>query len=168
MTPTGPTPHFTWSELTVRGGVAGADLPRLPSAARANLARLAEVLEVIRGAVGRPLRVTSGYRHGDTLQHGMGQAADIQADGMSPLALLLLVRRASNAGLLPHHIRQVIAESLHGDEASVSEPMSEGSGQWVHVAILGAPGERFALPANSTWLASWDPTDGPRVYRGVT
>jgi hypothetical protein len=163
----GPTPHFTWNELTTRKGVAGADLDKLPHLARHNLTRLAECLEVIRATVGKPLRVTSGYRHGDPLQHGQGQAADIQADGLSPLYLLRLVRRLHNAGLFPHALRQVIAESLHGDEASVSEPMGEGSGQWLHVAILGREGEPFARQANSAYLASWDPTDGARVYRGV-
>lgn len=163
----GPTPHFTWAELTVRQGKQGADLSRLTASAKASLTRLAQVLEVIRSAVAKPIRVTSAYRHGDALQHGAGQAADIQVDGMSPLDLLRLVRRAANAGLLPHPIRQVIAESLHGDEASVSEPMGEGSGQWLHIAIMGREGEPFARPANSAYLASWDPTDGARVYRGV-
>ena len=163
----GPTPHFTWAELTARKGVQGADLARLTPATRVALTRLAQVLEAIRREVGQPLRVTSGYRHGDPLQHGAGQAADIQADGLSPLYLLRLVRRMANAGLLPHPIRQVIAESMHGDEASVSEPMGEGSGQWLHIAILGRDGEPFARPANSAYLASWDPTDGARVYRGV-
>ncbi len=163
----GPTPHFSWAELTVRKGVQGADLAHLTPATRASLTRLAQVLEVIRTAVGQPLRVTSGYRHGDPLQHGAGQAADIQADGLSPLYLLRLVRRASNAGLMPHPLRQVIAESLHGDEESVSEPMGEGSGQWLHVAIMGIEGEQFARASKSTYLQSWDPTDGPRVYRSV-
>jgi hypothetical protein len=165
---TGPTPHFTWSELTIRKGVAGADLDSLYSAARLNLIRLAEVLEVIRASVGKPLRVTSGYRHGDKFQHGYGQAADIQADGLSPTYLLRFIRRLHNAGLFPHQLRQVIAESLHGDEESVSEPMGEGSGQWVHIAIMGLPGEKFSTPANSMWLSSWDPTNGDRVYRSVS
>jgi len=164
----GPTPHFTWAELTVRRGVRGADLAHLTPATRAALARLAQVLEAIRREVGQPLRVTSGYRHGDPLQHGAGQAADIQADGLSPLYLLRLVRRMSNAGALPHPLRQVIAESLHGDEQSVSEPMGEGSGQWLHVAILGVSGEQFASQTRSQWMVSWDPTDGARVYRGVS
>jgi hypothetical protein len=164
----GPTPHFTWAELTTRRGVQGADLARLTPSARAALTRLAQVLEAIRREVGQPLRVTSGYRHGDPLQHGAGQAADIQADGLSPLYLLRLVRRMSNAGALPHPLRQIIAESLHGDEESVSEPMGEGSGQWVHVAIMGREGEPFARAANSMWLSSWDPTDGARVYRSVS
>lgn len=163
----GPSPHFTWAELTIRQGKQGADERHLTPATRATLTRLADVLEVIRREVGQPLRVTSGYRHGDSFQHGSGQAADIQADGLSPLYLLRLVRRLANAGQLPHPLRQVIAESLHGDEASVSEPMGEGSGQWLHVAIMGTGAEPFARAAGSAWMTSWDPTDGPRVYRGV-
>lgn len=165
---TGPTAHFSWNELTIRKGVAGADLDKLPPLARQNLTRLAEVLEVIRATVGKPLRVTSGYRHGDPLQHGQGQAADIQADGLSPMYLLRLVRRLHNAGLFPHPIRQVIAESLHGDEESVDEPMGEGSGQWLHVAILGDKGQKFDYAAKNMWQASWDPTDAARIYRSVS
>lgn len=165
---TGPTPHFTWAELTIRKGVAGADLDELPSSARQNLTRLAECLEVIRATVGKPLRVTSAYRHGDKLQHGQGQAADIQADGLSPMYLLRLVRRLHNAGLFPHPIRQVIAESMHGDKLSVEEPMGQGSGQWLHVAILGEKGQPFNASTPGMWLASWDPPDSERIYRSVS
>jgi hypothetical protein len=167
MTTDRPTPHFTWSELTVRRGVPGAELAHVTRDTRAELVRVAEVLEAIRAAIGKPLRVTSAYRHGDPRQHGAGQAADVQADGVSPLALLRLVRELHAAGRLPHPLRQVIAESLHGDPSACDRPMGEGSGQWLHVAIRGSVGHKFADDTASAWLLSWQPANRDREYRSV-
>lgn len=164
---TGPSPHFTWSELTTRRGVAGADLARLTSSARASLVRLAEVLEVVRAEVGRPVRVTSAYRHSDPRQHGQGQAADVQVDGLSPLELLAIVRRLHSSGRFPHQLRQVIAESEHSGASSVGRPMASGSGVWLHLAIAGRKGEPFADPTSGAWLASYIVGD-ERIYRSAT
>lgn len=161
------TPHFSMEELTTRRGVAGADLARLTSSARASLVRLAEVLEVVRAEVDRPVRVTSAYRHGDPRQHGQGQAADVQVDGLSPLELLAIVRRLHSAGRLPHQLRQVIAESEHSGPSSVGRPMAAGSGVWLHLAIAGRKGEPFADPTSGAWLASYIVGD-ERIYRSAT
>jgi hypothetical protein len=161
------TPHFSLEELTTRRGIAGADLARLTSSARASLVRLAEVLEVVRAEVGRPVRVTSAYRHGDPRQHGQGQAADVQVDGLSPLELLAIVRELHKAGRLPHQLRQVIAESSHADPASVYRPMIEAGGLWLHIAIRGLRGQPFDDATSGAWLLSYKPMN-EQIYRSAT
>lgn len=149
--------HFSFAELTARNRVPGADLGKLTEATAANLRSLATELEVIRADVGAAVHVTSGYRHGDPLQHGAGLAADIQVRALSPLDLVERIH-ALRAIL---DLRQVIAESLAADPASLTQPMAEGSGLWVHVAIRGPRWEaRSARP----WLWSVAPTSGRRTY----
>ena len=106
---------------------------------------LAAALEEVRRVAGGPLRVTSGYRpHSTGSQHGVGQAADVQADGLSPLELAWRIREAGIAEL-----RQVIAESTG---TGLTGAMGQGSGRWVHVAVLG-PGYGAT---RSAWLESLD------------
>jgi hypothetical protein len=158
---TGPTPHFTWNELTVRKRIPGADLARLTPAVRVELARIAACAEVIRAHVGKPIRVTSAFRAGDPRQHGQGQAMDIQVDGMSPMELLRIVRELD----MPHPLRQVIAETVHGSRADLDRDMGEGSGQWLHIAVRGL--ERYDTSSDLPWGASWDPPTASRAYVAV-
>ena len=82
---TGPSPHFTWAEL----GATGAP----PEAQVALAALVLAVLEPLRARIGKPVRVTSGYRSSAanaaipgasrTSQHPRGEAVDIVVDGMS-------------------------------------------------------------------------------------
>ena len=154
--PPRPSPHFTWEEVTVRwsGGVRtpGADLPHLTDRQAAALIRVCRLAEVIRTDVGAPVHVTSGFRHGDKLQHGDGQALDLQVRGMSPLDLIARIRRLHDAGLLPG-LRQVIAEARG---TGLTGPMDEGSGRWVHIAALGVAGEDWAEPTSRAWLTTSD------------
>jgi len=149
----GPTPHVTWDELTTRGGVRGADLAHLTDATRAPLIRVAETIEAIRATVREPVWITSGYRHGDPRQHGAGQAADIQVRSYSPMGLLALVRKLSDKGALPHPLRQVIAESRG---TGLDGVMGQGSGRWLHVAVLGVGAEPWASASSRPWLTSPD------------
>jgi hypothetical protein len=155
------SPHFTLDELTIRRGVKGADAHKVTPAIRAQLVRLCSALEAVRSEVGEAVHVTSGFRSGDPKQHGAGLAADIQVRSMSPLDLIATIRRLSDG--LQLSPRQVIAESLHTDKASLSRPMLEGSGLWVHVAIFG-PG--YMSPTRSAWLTSTAPVSGSRVFVG--
>ena len=168
----GPAPHFSWRESCARPDDAkaseGLDYLRHHSELWAPTVRVAEVVERIRSLVGRAVRVTCGLRPGDKLQHGSGQAWDIQVDGMTPRALLRIIRVAAEQGSLPHPLRQVIAETLHGSSADLDLPMSRGSGRWVHVAVLGTPDERWSVPSGTPWALSWDPPDAARVYRSAT
>jgi hypothetical protein len=110
------------------------------------LRRLAWVLQVIRNEVGGAVRITSGLRAGNgKSQHHHGQAADIQVDGVSPLALIALIHRHR----APMKLRQVIAETT-GDEASLSLPMGKGTGRWVHVAIMGETA--YNRPSGDPWM----------------
>ena len=155
------SPHFTLAELTIRNRIPGVDAHKVTPAIRAQLVRLCGALEVIRSEVGEPVHVTSGFRTGDPKQHGAGLAADIQVRSMSPLELIAVVRRLADG--LQVSPRQVIAESLHPDKASLSRPMLEGSGLWVHVAIFGPGYER---PTKSAWLTSTAPVSGSRAFVG--
>ena len=157
------SPHFTLAELTIRNRVPGVDAAKVTPAIRAQLVRLCSALEVVRSEVGEPVHVTSGFRSGDPKQHGAGLAADIQVRSLSPLDLIATIRRLSDG--LQVSPRQVIAESLHTDKASLSRPMLEGSGLWVHVAIFG-PG--YTSPTRSAWLTSTAPASGSRVFTGWT
>jgi hypothetical protein len=143
--PDRPSTHFTWPELTTRGGVEGVDLPNLPDLCVPRLVRVAEVLEVLRADVGGPIRVTSGYRHKDGKQHGQGQAADIQVRGFTPLELMRRLHALHTAGKLPHALRQVIAEAR------------PGSNPWLHAAVLGIGQERYGTPhPGGLWWTSQD------------
>lgn len=102
MIPAGQiTEHFTWREATMsrlarKAGIDNSPPPELHAAIR----RTAEGLEAIRTLAGVPIIVTSWYRspatnalaRGETTsQHVLGQAADIEALGMSASALAQLI-----------------------------------------------------------------------------
>ena len=121
-----------------------------------SLLALAALLEQVRVLGGdRPIRITSGLRPvlatgaGARSQHVAGQAADIQIDGISPRALARVLR--SHPWPTGGGPRQVIAETRAGS-ADLDQPMSQGGGRWVHVAVHG-PG--FG-PTSSRWLESPD------------
>jgi hypothetical protein len=90
--------HFTLEELTasdtaVRLGIDN----RAPVQVVNNLKRLCALLEDVRHAVGKPIRISSGYRcqkvnkavgSKDTSQHLLGCAADIKVDGVTPDELM--------------------------------------------------------------------------------
>lgn len=83
--------EFTRSETAIRHGIDNTP----DSVVINNLRRLcALILEPLREAVGRPIRITSGYRCPKLNQmvggsknsaHVFGLAADIEIDGMTPL-----------------------------------------------------------------------------------
>jgi hypothetical protein len=93
--------HFTLEELTasdtaVRLGIDN----RAPVQVVNNLKRLCALLEDVRHAVGKPIRISSGYRcqkvnqavgSKDTSQHLLGCAADIKVDGVTPDELMKTV-----------------------------------------------------------------------------
>ena len=89
---------FSWAELTVSGAAARLGLDNTPPpAVQPAMQRLVEVvLDPLRAALGRPVRVTSGYRAptvnraingSPTSQHMLGEAADIKVEGVSAEAL---------------------------------------------------------------------------------
>ena len=86
------SPHFTLEELTITDHREFFNEPN-PSE-RANLQRLAELLEQVKVAIGgKPVMVNSAFRckevndavgSKDTSQHRVGCAADIRVPGMTP------------------------------------------------------------------------------------
>jgi uncharacterized protein YcbK (DUF882 family) len=90
-----PGAHFSWSEFTRSDTATKLGISNEPTPAhRANIARLcAQVLDPLRVRLGRPVRITSGYRSAavnaalkgasSTSQHMVGEAADLKVDGMS-------------------------------------------------------------------------------------
>ncbi|MBS0212328.1 MAG: peptidase M15A [Proteobacteria bacterium] len=92
------SPHFVLDEFMRSGAAVRMGIDMTPPAyAVAALTTLAvNVLEPLRVRLGRPIRITSGYRPArlntaiggaPTSQHLVGQAADIQVDGLTPLQL---------------------------------------------------------------------------------
>lgn len=89
---------FSWAELTVSTAAKRLGIDNSPPAeVQPAMQRLvAVVLDPLRAALGRPVRVTSGYRApavnravngSPTSQHMLGEAADIKVDGVSAEAL---------------------------------------------------------------------------------
>ena len=86
--------HFTLQELTHSDAAVRHGWENNPDANEINnLTRLAELLEQVRGVVGKPIMINSGYRckqvndsvgSKDTSQHRIGCAADIRVSGMTP------------------------------------------------------------------------------------
>jgi len=89
---------FSWAELTASSAARrlGIDNTPPPEAQVAMRHLVANVLDPLRTALGRPVRVTSGYRApavnqavsgSTTSQHMRGEAVDIKVDGVSAEAL---------------------------------------------------------------------------------
>lgn len=98
------TPHFTLNELSCRCGCV------MPEEVLRRLRALANALEVIRAAVGKPVQVISGYRcaaHNRKVggavnsRHTWGDAVDIQVQGMSGAELRDLVEQLIARKQLP-------------------------------------------------------------------
>ena len=124
------SPHFTLAELTRSEAATRMGLDNTPSPdVIVNLRALCEkVLEPLRVAIGKPLRVNSGYRGplantavggSNTSQHSKGEAADVEVDGMDNTQLAKKIIELK----LPFD--QLIAEFV--------DPDRPGSG-WVHVS----------------------------------
>jgi zinc D-Ala-D-Ala carboxypeptidase len=122
------TDHFTIEEMTVSRRAAVLGIDNTPSPAiRANLVRVARVLEYARGLLGYPITVTSGYRSpqlnaitpgsAKNSAHMQGLAADIIAPLYGPPL--------------------AVAERLIGDAsfmANVDQLIFEFA-SWVHVGL---------------------------------
>jgi len=113
------TANFSLAELTA----TGRNLPNVPTEGEiANLRMLAEkVLQPLRDALGKPVRVNSAFRSEAvnravggtaTSQHRLGQAADIHVPGMSSVELA----------------KKIVELGLPFDQ------VIEEFGSWVHVS----------------------------------
>jgi len=113
------TANFNLAELTV----TGRNMPNVPNEAEvASLRSLAErILQPLRDALGKPVRVNSAFRSEAvnravggtaTSQHRLGQAADIHVPGMTSVELA----------------KKIVALGLPFDQ------VIEEFGSWVHVS----------------------------------
>jgi zinc D-Ala-D-Ala carboxypeptidase len=118
------TPNFHLEEFTR----TATGLPNVPNRAeRAALQALAtNVLQPLRDSIGKPVYITSGFRSAAVnravggvadSQHRSGQAADIQVEGMSSMALA----------------RRIVELQLPFDQ------LIEEFGEWVHVSHAPQP-----------------------------
>jgi len=100
-----PGRFFTWAELTR----TGTGLPNEPDAGhRTNLTVLVQVvLDPLREHLGKPVRVTSGYRSpavntkiggSKTSAHLTGEAVDIKVDGLDAHGIVEALRMVDPAG----------------------------------------------------------------------
>lgn len=88
------SPNFTLAELTHSETAERLGLDNTPDEkVKANLVRLARMLEEVRRVLGRPIMVNSAYRSPkvntaigsrSTSQHVLGCAADIRVPGLTP------------------------------------------------------------------------------------
>ena len=88
------SPNFTLAELTHSETAERLGLDNTPDEkVKANLVRLARMLEEVRRVLGRPIMVNSAYRSPavnkaigskPTSQHCLGCAADIRVPGLTP------------------------------------------------------------------------------------
>jgi len=115
--------HFTLDEMTASEYAARTGTPNKPGPAEvANLCRLAQTLEQVRDAIGKPIIINSAYRSpavnaaiggAHNSAHMRGLAADIKVGGMTPYEVCQRIMRASI------EYDQLILEF----------------GAWVHIAI---------------------------------
>jgi zinc D-Ala-D-Ala carboxypeptidase len=132
---------------------------RVPHVRSALVALCTTILDPIRDHVGRPVRVTSGYRcaalnarigGSPTSQHSKGEAADIQVDGYTEAQLFELWRWVGWRSRLP--FGQVIFEDKRPDDPQ--------TGAWLHVS-LGAP---WRAEERCGQRLTWTPARGYVVH----
>jgi hypothetical protein len=135
-----PGRYFSWSEFEASKTAKRLDIDNrvVKRNHRQAIAHLCSaVLDPLRLDVGRPVRVTSGYRSGalnaalpsasPTSQHMRGQAADIKVDGVGAEEL---ARRIVRLGL---PFDQLIWYDLaRGGHVHVSAVVGGGRGQTMH------------------------------------
>ena len=124
------SPHFTFEELTRTSQTALQDKNRQEAQAFVpSLTKLAELLELVRGHFGKPLKINSAFRgpavnagtpgSSKTSQHMKGEAADIAIPGVDDAEI---------------H-RWIVKDSgLKYGQCILERPPGRS---WVHVSICG-------------------------------
>lgn len=129
------TPHFTLSEFTdsqtaARMGIDNTPTPEI----RANLLRLAQVMEIAREKLGKPILISSGYRSpalnaavggSANSAHMQGLACDFTCPGFGT----------------PHEI----ATKLHGEPDLPYDQIIYEFASWVHLGLSTSEPRRMAL-----------------------
>jgi hypothetical protein len=144
-----PGEFFTWAEMTTTSRPENNTPGEAEQAAI--VALCAAILDPLRRALGKPIRISSGYRSpavnaavggSKTSQHMRGEAADLSVLGMQPEDIVTTLVRAG----LPFD--QAIVERLRG-------------AAWVHVSYaLGRPGRRQTLAITEAGARPWSVPNG--------
>lgn len=156
LPPARPGRYYTWAELTVSAAAKrlGRDNTPPPEARRAMALLVARVLDPLRAGLGRPVRVTSGYRspavnqavHGSpTSQHILGEAADIEVPGM----------RAEEVATA------IVRLGLPVDQVIWYAPERGGHVHVSHTDARPNRGQTLHAPASGGYVA-WAPAEPPR------
>jgi CHAT domain-containing protein len=158
--------HFTLAEMTRSPTAERLGIDNHPGAAGIdNLRALcAGVLDPLREAVGRPIKINSGYRGpalnariggASSSQHLTGQAADIQSPGMPVVELFKTVIRCG----LPYDQLIYEARGAGARWVHVSHSVAGNRGE-IRVAEFDAAGRplRYPLVSRRQALAMTEPT----------
>ncbi|ACB34526.1 Peptidase M15A [Leptothrix cholodnii SP-6] len=135
-------PHFRLSELVISPSGERAGLRNEPQATQVrNLRRTAQWLETLRGALGCPITVLSGYRSPavNKLVGGSNQSAHLRGLAADFIAPAFGSPRAV--------CERVLSLGLSFDKLMFDQLIYEGS--WVHVGLaeVGAPMRNQVLTA---------------------
>jgi hypothetical protein len=142
---TRPGRFFTWDELSTTGTGLPNDPP--PDVAARLVALCAAVLDPLREHLGRPVRISSGYRSpgvnravggATTSQHLVGEAADLSVAGLS----------IEEVG------RAIIASAVTWDQLIVER---SGASEWVHVSYRIGANRRDTLRFRDGAYTKWNP-----------
>lgn len=136
--------HFTFSEMTRSQTATRLGIRNHPSAEHVEALRhlCAEVLEPVREMVGRPVRISSGYRSAELSerigssprsQHCRGEAADFEVPGISNLVLAHAIAESQ----IPYD--QLILE-FH-------DPLEGPASGWIHISAVRGQPRRMVLTA---------------------
>lgn len=142
------TQHFSLAELIDSQIAARRGIDNTPGAAIvANLRRVAETLELVRGLVSRPVTVSSGYR---------SPALNIAAGGSRSSAHLKgLAADINVTGIAARDLAKTIAKSSIAFDQLIYE------GTWVHVGLSeGAPRREV--------LTAWFKPGGVTYTKGIS
>lgn len=122
------TLHFTLAEFTRSAKAQELGLDNTPTAAaKANLARTAQMLERVRAHLGAPITITSGYR-GPVLNKAVGGATS--SDHLQGLAADVVVPKFGT----PYEVAKALAP--HVDALGIGQVIYEilGHKRWVHLS----------------------------------
>ena len=138
--------HFSLGELTASEIAVRKDLDNMPNGIELdNLARLAEKLEEVRKAIGKPIVVNSAFRSVEvnkavggvkSSQHCLGCAADIRVISMKPDEV----------------VKAIIASNIQYDQ------LIREFDSWTHISIPNLPN---MTPRNQTLIID---KEGTRPY----
>lgn len=112
------TRNFKLSEFNCRSGAV------MPANVQRNITELAKNLQVLRDAVGLPIRITSGYRspeHNASVggakasTHLTGKGADFAVIGMSPSRVVEVIERLIQEGKMKQGGLKAYSSWVHYD-----------------------------------------------------